>query len=218
MANKKIWFIDENENQSRTYTRKLRRLLPDSITVERLFPPYRQMQEYVALIRDPETVCIFVDQKLKDTAIANYTGIELAQYLRAIDAKLPIYILTNYEDLRDEYAVGEWSVEDVIPKEVFNNKSELLIFKARLLRRLDVYEDLLMNRSQRFNQLLRKRLSEGLSDVEETEFQELQFERFAAIEASEGSQKLELEKVVDTNRELINMLHKIKSDRSTKNG
>ena len=209
MANKKLWLIDENENQSKTYTRQLRRMLPDSITVERLFPPFRQMFEYVSLLNDPETVCIIVDQRLKDTAIATYTGIELAQYLRAIDSKLPIYILTNFADLRDEYSSGEWSVEDVIPKEVFNDDAEVMILKARLLRRLDVHEDLLLERSKRFNQLLRKRLNQQLSGVEESEFQELQFERFAAVEVSDGSRRLDVEKIIDSNRALLDAINQI---------
>lgn len=96
--NKRIlWLIDENKRQSRTSVNQLRMILPNSITVEPIFPPYRQKADYLPVLDDPETVCFVIDQKLKDTGIATYTGIELAQYLRSINHKIPIYILTNYE-------------------------------------------------------------------------------------------------------------------------
>jgi hypothetical protein len=215
MFTKIVWFVDENENQSRTYTRQLRRILPTSVKVERLFPPYPEKKDYVSLVNNPETVCLILDQRLRDSNIATYTGIELAQYIRAINSKLPIYILTNYEDIRDEFTSGEWSVENVIPKDIFNNDSELSIFKARLIRRLDVYEDLLDARSQRFHHLLRQRVNNELTEEEEAEFNELQLDRFAITEVNDFSKSHDLNRLISTNRELIDILTQIKAGRAT---
>ncbi len=70
MMEKIIWLIDENENESRTYARRLRRLMPDTIKIERIFPPFRKKEEYITILDDPNTACIVVDQKLKGSGEA----------------------------------------------------------------------------------------------------------------------------------------------------
>ncbi len=51
-----IWFIDENENQLRTYTRKLKRMMqPERIQINSIFPPYRTKEEYIVVLDDPNT-------------------------------------------------------------------------------------------------------------------------------------------------------------------
>jgi FixJ family two-component response regulator len=162
MMKKIIWLIDENENELRTYTRKLKRMMPDSVQINPVFPPYRKKEEYISVLNDPDTACIIIDQRLKDTGIATYTGIELAQYLRSINQKIPIYILTNYAEAEDEFAGGKWSVEDVIPKDALNNEEQLHTVEARIRRHINIYEDILNARAKRFNELLKKSLTLGL--------------------------------------------------------
>lgn len=207
MSNKVIWLIDENENQSRTYARQLRKVLPQSISVERLFPPYSNLAEYSQLIMDRNTVCIVVDQKLKDTGVATYTGIELAQYLREINDKIPIYILTNYPDLHDEYEPGEWSVEDIIDKQTFISPIKTQTLVARLLRHIDIFTDIRSERTKRFNELLQKRIRNELSVEEAREYEELQFERLAPSETREIFGVSDgLDELLNLNRKLLNRL------------
>lgn len=204
--NKIIWLVDENENQSKTYARRLGRLMPDPIKIDRIFPPFRTKEEYIAVLDDPDTACIVVDQRLKDTGEATYTGIELAQYLRGINKKIPIYILTNFADEEDEFAGGEWSVEDIISKDVLNDEEEAQIVKARILRRMDVYEDLLNKRAQRFSELLKKSLTDNLNEAELQELEELQFERTASTLAGELAEQQALDQIIKTNKELLDIL------------
>jgi hypothetical protein len=217
---KKIWLIDENENQSKTYARKLRRVLPSTVQVERLYPPYRYMNDYVALLNEPETVCIILDQKLKDTGIATYTGIELAEYLRGVSSKLPIYILTNFppdvkeDEVVQEYNARGWSVEDIVDKNVFTNPVHIKAFTARLLRRLEIYDDILLNRAKRFNELLRVKVAGELTQAEEKEFDQLQFERLAPEEALPESQSEDVQRIIETNLLLINSLEKLTKNKS----
>lgn len=209
MSNKIIWLVDENENQSRTYARQLRKVLPQSISVERLFPPYPSLEEYSHLIENRNTTCIVVDQKLKDTGIATYTGIELAQYLRRINDKIPIYILTNFPDLHDEYTPGEWSVEDIIDKKTFTSPIKTKTLISRLIRRIDIFADIRDERTQRFDELLDKKVRHKLSVKEAREYEELQIERLAPTEArsalgiSEG-----LDELLELNRKLLTRLSK----------
>lgn len=206
-----MWFIDENENQLRTYTRKLTRMMqPEGIQIKPIFPPYRTKEEYISVLNDPETVCIVIDQRLKDTGEATYTGIELAQYLRGINKKLPIYILTNFAGEKEEFAGGEWSVEDIIQKDTLNDEKQAFIIKARILRHINIYEDILNERAKRFNELLRKSLYEELDELELQELEELQFERTAPTLAKEFPELKKLEQVVKTNEELLKMLNRTK--------
>ncbi|MEM7128222.1 MAG: response regulator [Chloroflexota bacterium] len=206
---KKIWFIDENENQSKTYARQLRRLMPDTVQVETVYPPFVNMNDYASILSDPETVCVIIDQKLKDSGIATYDGIELAQFLRGIDSKIPIYILTNFADLKDEYASGELNVEEVLSKDIFNDDVEKQILQARLLRRIDVHEDILLSRAERFRSLLKKQFENTLTEEEQAELKNLQFERVAPVEAASVIESQNLQNIIDSNNELLEALRKL---------
>ncbi len=187
MARNKLWLVDENPAQLKTSTAALRLILPELQIAP--IAPLPLMSEYVALVlNDPETACVMIDQKLKDTGVALYFGIELAQYLRTIDQKLPLYILTNYVDEKEQFEEGEWSVEDIIDKnQIADFGSDYVrTFKARLLRRIDTYSDVLLERQHRFIELLRKSLTSELSPDEIRELQELQGIRGTVIAAMES--------------------------------
>ncbi|MFN8453313.1 MAG: hypothetical protein U0401_01355 [Anaerolineae bacterium] len=207
-----IWLIDENENQLRTYIRKLKRLMPDSITIRQIFPPYRQKEEYISILNDPSTSCIILDQRLKDTGIATYTGIELAQYLRGVNKKLPIYILTNFAEAEDEFIGGKWSVEDIIPKDALNDEEQLITITARILRRIDIHEDILAERTRRFDELLKKSMKDELSEAELQELKALQFERIAPTLADEIVEQQALDQIIKTNKDLIDLLNQISQE------
>jgi hypothetical protein len=209
MENHIIWLIDENKRQSRTYVNQLRMMLPLSITIEAIFPPYRQKVDYLPILEKPETACFMIDQRLKDTGIATYTGIELAQYLRGINSKIPIYILTNHADEYDEFMGGEWSVEEIIAKRSLSDDKQSEITKARIIRRIDVYEDILGQRSRRFRDLLRKSLNDELEDGELQELEELQFERTAPTLASELAELRQLEQLTTINQALLESLNQM---------
>lgn len=199
-----IWIIDENKSQLKTSVNLFKAIMPNSVEIRGIFP-YRKKEEYVSsILDDHNTACIIIDQKLKDTGIATYTGIELAQYLRGINKKLPIYILTNYVDEKDEFIGGEWSVEDIIDKDILDDDERLEIMQARILRGIDVYEDLLNERAKRFESLLRKTLTDGLTDTEQSEFENLQLERTVVTLVSELSQLAELEEIVSQHRKFLN--------------
>lgn len=204
-----IWVIDENEDESLTYVSQLEMILPDSITVEAIFPPYRQKADYLPILENPETACFVIDQKLKDTGIATYTGIELAQYLRGINSKIPIYILTNYADEDDEFVGGEWSVEDIIAKGSLRDDRQSEITSSRIIRGIDVYEDILGQREKRFRDLLRKSLNDELEEAELQELEELQFERTAPTLASELAELRQLEQLTTINQALLESLNQM---------
>lgn len=198
-----IWLIDENQNELKTYSQVLRKLMPESVEIKAILP-YSNKQDYVSpILTNPNTASIIIDQKLKDTGVADYVGIELAKFFRSINPKLPIYILTNFASEKEEFAGDEWSVEDIIDKSDFSNDEELTTLKAKILRRINVYDDILEERERRFNDLLRKSLKEELTPQEHKEFAELEFHRSSATLAGELQQLQQLEKIVEKHKKLM---------------
>lgn len=187
-----VWLIDEDEHQLRTYRAMLEKAIPSEGNIEvKGIKAYPKKVDYLEVLNDPRTASIIIDQRLKETGEADYTGIELAQFLRSINDKLPIYILTNYPE--DEMANGDWSVEDVISKEEIGKKDRQQVIVARLLRRISVHQVILGEREQRFRALLKKSLDSELNEKEQDELNELRFARISAIAASEEGRRGELE-------------------------
>ncbi len=189
----KIWLIDENADQLKTYGGLLSKVFETEGQVYEIKPkPTKDEMKFV--IDDPKTVSIVIDEKLKDTGIAQYLGIELALYFRALNTKIPIYILTNYPEDREDLEPGEWSVEYIIDKENF--KSDFDTIKARMLRNVSFYNDYLDEREKRFNDLLIKSLNSTISQEEIKEFEELQYIRAKSILSDELGVSSELEKKI----------------------
>lgn len=198
-----IWLIDENERELRLHKNTIQRALTDhdtEITVEPV-PAREHIGDYHDIIVNPRTVAIIVDQRLNEIRGIDHTGIELAKKLRSIAPKLPIYILTNYAQ-SDDFLGSEWSVEDILPKEDMNDPEKLKTFIARLLRRIDVHQSIIETRDARFRELLKKSVNSELSEEEQKEMEELQFERTAAIISDETHKLQRLEKAVESLRRL----------------
>ena len=160
----------------------------------------------MGLLNTPDLACFIIDLRLKDTGVASYFGIELALFMRSINTKLPIYILTNFAEDSDAFNEGAWSVEDIIDKsdlaKIGSDKSKAVI--ARILRRITGYADYLAEREKRFNELLRKTLNGQMSPEDEAELNEIQFDRTSSILAEELPKLQELNKVLEEYKNITN--------------
>lgn len=206
-----IWFIDNEENQLRTYSRHLERALEtwlgeDRQVVVRELKAFPHKEQYLKILEDPRTVSFLIDQVLKDKGGVDHTGIELAQYLRQIDDIMPIYILTNYPQ-GDEYAEGEWSVEYIINKrDIGDSEEKRKVVISRLVRRIRGFNNIRSEREARFRELLRKSLNDELTTSENHELEELEFSRSAATLATEQAEMARPEPV----DEFLQQLEKIR--------
>lgn len=213
MSRKILWLIDENKHEIRASLRVLKKMLPVSVEIMPIFPPYSTVQEYNQLLDNPATACIIIDQRLKDTGIASYTGIELANYLRSINTKIPLYILTNYPDEFETNSGRGVSVEDILDKEHFSgDDGKRKETAARILRRIDVFEDILDEREQRFHDLLVKSLHENLSREELNELGKLQETRTLAVLADEIAQLEEIEQALERHNQILSKIKPIKNE------
>jgi hypothetical protein len=207
-----LWLIDENSNQLMTYSSRFKRVMPSSVEIRSIYPFPRKEDYIETVLGNPNTGCIVVDQKLKDTGIATYFGIELANFLRSIDQKMPIYILTNFTKEKEQFVGSEWSVEEIIDKNDMGDRNKLHTLGARILRRMNVFDNMLGLREKRFADLLRKSLNEDLSEEEFTELHNLQAERTAATLASELKQLEELEKSVEVYKSVWEKFRRVQSE------
>jgi len=198
-----IWLIDENQHELRMLQNILKRSVPDSIEVKPIIA-YKNLDDYLPILNNLQTACIITDQKLKVTGIATYTGIELAEFLRAINTKLPIYILTNFADDSDEFVGGEWSVEDILRKDELTDVNKRIILIARLLRRIDVYEDILGEREEKFRTLLKKSMEGNIEDSDIQELEALTLQKISPNLARELEQIGQMEQIIKAHEELMN--------------
>jgi len=203
-----VYLIDDSIFDLKTYQNRFRELLPSTIKVEGLLV-YPKVDDYLPLLQDENTVCIITDQRMKNTGVANYTGIELAKFLRRTNSKLPIYILSSFTEAHDEFGDDEWSVEAIINKGELSNPVEGRTVAARLVRRIDVYQDIKDTREARFDELLKKSLDNKLSEGEETELEALQLQRISPALAIELAHLNQLNQILKAHETIMNRLEHI---------
>lgn len=192
-----LYFVDEKEAARLANAPLLQRLLDSSDIKVEAIAPFPQFSQFDELLKNPNLGGFFIDQKMRGGSLVNYNGIELAGHLRSRYPKMPIYILTGYPP-DDELTGGAYRVEDIIDKadieERDSEKAQML--KARILRRLAVFDDVLNTREQRFHDLLVKSMKEALTVEEEKELGLLETERLAPQHAAELKDAKALEQAI----------------------
>ncbi len=79
---------------------------------------------------------------------------------------------------------------------------------ARIVRRINVFEDILGEREKRFHELLSKSFDQELSKDELTELQSLQEARMNSVLVDEVQQLSALEQELDNFKSILNKLEK----------
>ena len=212
MKSLELLLIDEQEKQRRAYSAILNLLFQDTDVIVRAMEPLRLMEDYLPLLAKGAIAGLILDQKLEDEGFS-YSGSDLATFLRGVYSKLPIFILTNYADEPEQFEGSQKDVEDIYSKRTVDNplSPEAEIFKARMLRRLNVFVDVQSERQQRFHDLLVKSLKEPLSQEESSEMGLLRQERVIGIQAAELQQAPKLDALLEQLRQCI-------GDQPTENG
>jgi len=200
-----IYLVDENPPARRANVEALRRLLDNQEIQVKELEPLTNMADYNRLVAEHTTAAFVLDQRMKQAGLVNYNGTDLAAHLRSIDSKMPIYILTGYAEEKGDFDGSEYLVEYIIGKGEMRdqNSKEAKIIKARMLRHLDVFNDVLDEREQRFHDLLIKSLSTQLTQTEQDEMNKIEGETTAPIQAAERLKEQELGKSVEQLRRLL---------------
>jgi CheY-like chemotaxis protein len=204
MNPKIVYLVDENEEQRRAFTRTLNELFADTGVVIQAMVPLPAAADYAPLLAEGTVAALILDQKLEDGGVS-YSGTELSAHLRGIVPKLPIVILSNYTDDPALFEKGEGEVEYIVSKTVIADPTcrNAQIFKARFLRRLDVFADVLDERAQRYHDLLVKSVNEPLSAEELAEMKALEGERVSAVAAAERERQEQLDADIERLKSLL---------------
>lgn len=205
MKRNTIYLVDEHPPARRANAEALRRLLDNPKVQVKELEPLPNVADYNPLIAEHSTAAFVLDQKMKQAGLVSYNGTDLAAHLRGIDSKMPIYILTGYADEKEDFEGSEYLVEYIIGKGEIRDKdsSAAKIVKARMRRHLDVFNDVLDDREQRFHDLLVKSLTEPLTADEQKEMDQIEGETMAPIQAAERKKEQELSETVAQLRRLL---------------
>lgn len=170
--------------------------------------PLPKLSSYDTLLANSDTAAFIIDQKLSTTGEVTYEGTKLAKHLRAIDKRIPLYILTGYVD--DALKKGGGTVEDVIPKKdlVKTKEEPATRFRAALMRRIADYRDILSGKERRFHDLLVKSLNDKLTKKEKLEFVKLQEARVLPVHAAELGKLAAVDKTIESLRALLKTVKK----------
>lgn len=174
----KIIFIDDDSDIRATYELSMQMMFEEEFEIVCLDaePSLAEMMQVLDGI--PDKVTYFIDEKLKHSGIASYTGTELVECIRVIDSKVPIYILTSFSDEIEQY-LGD--IEFVIDKNDWESDEEEENLKKRFLRHINTYKDIKSEQAKRFDELLEKSIFSTLSEVEIEEFNTLNLGRSKKI-------------------------------------
>lgn len=179
-----LYFVDEKEEARWANTHALKKLLDTPDVEVTGLAPFQNFAEYDPLLANPQVRGFFIDQRMRGGGV-NYNGIDLAEYLRGHHRKLPIYILTGHPT--DDFTGTAYRVEDIVDKEDIEDRDSEIAktIRARILRRLAVFEDVLNEQERRFHDLLVKSMKEPLTSNEEKELGILEIERLVPLQSEE---------------------------------
>lgn len=200
-----VLWIDEEPDAIQTFLDDVEECFGPEITVI-AEEPQRDVEDMLARIRGIGClVGLVLDERLRETGKANYTGMELTAAVRRFDSKLPVYILTNHAaDIGDE----DHQVEYVLDKEEFLDPAGKQRIASRVRRQTSLYHDILIQRESRYEALLRKSLAEPLSEAEQKEFSDLHFFRGKAVLASEAAASERIRAQLDENQTILDELER----------
>lgn len=178
----KIIFIDDDNDVRATYELSMSIMFPKDFEILCLDvePSLDEMLQVLNNI--PDKVTYFIDEKLKHSGKASYTGVELVEKIRVFDSKVPIYILTSYADEIEKY-LGD--IEFVIDKNDWDLEEDDGNLIKRFIRHINTYKDIKSQQAKRFEVLLEKSIFSTLTEAELDEFKALDLSRVKNI-PSEG--------------------------------
>lgn len=204
MKRNAIYVVDENAPARRANTEALKRLLDAPELEFYEGEPFPSVADYNAILAAPNTAAFVLDQRMKQAGLVSYNGTDLAAHLRQIDPKMPIYILTGYNEEIEDFDGCEHLVEYIIGKSQIRDREskEAKIIKARMLRHLNVFNDVRDAQGERFHELLVKSLHGALTQEEHAEMDKLEGVISAPVAAAERAEARSLGEVLDELKKL----------------
>lgn len=161
-AHKLVWLIDGGEAAAAEY----RRLFEQSGQLRVRRAPIRSsVDEYADLAADLETGAVIISEAIGRKTDGAYDGATIAEYLRALRAELPIFMLSTSAATDIPAADGMFTVEEL------RHRPEMYV--GRILRAAGRYAEALTARQQRLKTLIDRQFEGSLSEEQAQELAEL---------------------------------------------
>lgn len=194
-----IIFIDDDQEIRDTYELSMNLMFDGEFNIVCL-DVQASLKDMMTLLDDyPDKVSYFIDENLKYSGVATYTGIELIDEIRKIDTKIPIYILSSAADDIDNL-IG--NIEFVIDKNDWEDEEREDDLKQRFYRHMNTYKDIKSAQARRFDELFEKSLFSTLSEEELNEFNALNLDRSKKLVDEKLVSKESLTKLYEASKEL----------------
>ena len=202
-----VLYIDEDKMARDTYSQVLQDCFGGGVVVEAVAPE-RDLATMLDAIRSrqsrQEIVSLVLDQRLKAAGTADFNGADLADALRRYFTSMPLYILTNYaEDVGDLVP----SVEYVLSKDRLADGLEYQrAVAARVRRHVSLLDPIMSAEEARYDELLRKSLSDELTTEESGELEKLAFRRSKPTLADEDIETRKMRQSLDEQERTLNQI------------
>lgn len=172
MRKHKVAYVDENSRDIHNFQRRVYEIL-DVLA----FIPKPDLDEFVQELLDSDAQAFVVDFRLHEyrTEVEGpitYNGSELIERILAVRKGFPCFVLTSF----DEDAVQQTvDVNYVYPKDILNPDKQLgkITLAEKIRVQIEHYQANLAKQSDRFQALLMKSDSQGLTEAEENELLKL---------------------------------------------
>lgn len=200
MSKQQIIYIEDQDDTRDTFVRSLKRIYGPEFEIVAPVPCSDIMDMRKQLFNYENPVAFVLDEKLQFTGETKYLGSNLAEKIREIDSKVPVYILTSFAGDVDPLS---GSVEFVIDKNITSDPEQRNKLAQRMRRHLNTYQDIKTERCKRFDELLAKSINNSLSDDEIKEYEELNFIRVKPVLIDETVPSEQLESEMEKQNELL---------------
>lgn len=202
MSNQVIYIEDQADTRD-TFVRSLRRVYGNEYEIIAPEPKPRIEDMIKHLFSYDSPVAFILDEKLQLTGETSYLGSELAEEIRVIDNKIPIYILTSFSGDVDHIS---GNIEFVIDKNTLSDSKERDKLSQRMRRHQSTFADIKSERAERLDFLLQKSIESSLTDDEHKEYEQLNFFRLKPILIDEGIPSESMEIELKRQEELIELI------------
>ncbi|MCU7976119.1 hypothetical protein L5M43_12740 [Shewanella sp. SW36] len=163
-----VIFIDDDSDIRKIYKKKLQRIFGDEYDI--ICPELsRTASDMLKLLSNIKyIVTYFIDEDLIHTGIADFMGSELIEKIRVNEPNVPIYIITSNLASIDE-KLGD--IEFAIDKNKWNEEEDK--YAKRFLRHINTFRTIKTEQARRFDELFSKSLTQSLTEVEKSEYENL---------------------------------------------
>jgi len=186
MSTEFIYFVDESENDRFANGEELKALFCNTDFEVVSEAPLDALQDYIEVVAGGHVVAFMLDQNMR-VGGCSYDGIDLARFIRNMDANIPIYIITASTVAIQDIGSEQYIVDDVIEKRDISNpeSDKARRLRYRLLRHMELRSAKYASERNRFGELLRKKLEGAISQEEEAELDQIDRRRISDAEVAE---------------------------------